>query len=366
MKLTERQFKYILYFSLLGSQLLYMPKLVLYYLDHNGWMAIILTGLFAVGLIFIVPKQLFETNTAPMISQVIVGVVIALYATGLFVFELMVLGQFITFQYLMGTPFKVLIILLLLTVFILGSKTLEHVGRTVEVFYYLPTVSIFLILIMALIQVDTSALKPVQFSLDLSLLKACSLFFSVIFTDGLVVLKLGQFVKDASDVKGLYVKTVLKVMAFLTFGTIISVMILGSKLTTLTTYPLYHVLMNIHWFSLLERIEAIFSLFVIVTSVMKMVILLYIIIISFNASLSKQAMHVVQIGLLIAMYFLTNYFIRSPIVIYNWLYSKGWYILMLITMVLLLSYQLLRIPRQITKKSRSEKRLKYKKYKKKQ
>lgn len=363
MKLTERQFEYILYFSLLGSQLLYLPKLVLYHLDHNGWLVIVLTGLLAMGLIVVIPNQLFETNTASFTSRMIVAIVIALYSTGLFVLELIIIGQFITFHYLMGTPFKVMIIILLVTVFILGSKTLEHVGRTVEVFYYLPTVSIFFILMMALIQIDLSALKPVQFPLDLSLLKASSLFFVVVYTDGLVVLKLGQFVKDASHVKKLYVKTMIKAILLFTIITIICVMILGSKLTAYSTYPLYHVLMNIHWLSLLERIEAIFSLFVIVTSVIKMVILLYLMTVSFSANLKKPTMHGIQLSLLIGLYFLANYFIRSPIIIYDWLYKKGWIIFMIGTVVLLLSYQLLRIPSKAKHKNKPEGRMRYKKYK---
>ncbi len=346
MKLTERQFKYMLYFSLLGSQLLYVPKLVLYYLDHNGWIAIILTGLLATGLIVVIPKQLFATNAAPALTYLIVGVVIAVYATGLFVLELMMMGQFITFHYLMGTPFKLMVVILLVTVFILGSKTLEHVGRTIEVFYYLPTVSMLVILMMALIQIDVSVLKPVQLPLNLSLVKACSLFFAVVYTDGLLVLRLGQFVKDATHVKMLYVKTMVKVMVFFTLGTIISVMILGSKLTTYSTYPFYHVLTNIHWLSLLERIETVFSLFVIVTSVLKMVVLLYLIIISFKASIPKRTMHVVQMVILVGMYFLTTHFNRSPSIIYDWLYTSGWLIFALASLLLLMSYQLLRIPRK--------------------
>ncbi|GEN56876.1 hypothetical protein GCM10012290_16100 [Halolactibacillus alkaliphilus] len=343
MKLTERQFKCLLYFSFLGSKVLYFPKLTIHYLDQNGWIGILLAGVLASVLIFIIPKQLFQLSAAGPIIRLLIYVVVVIFTLLLFILEVIILSQFITLHYLMGTPTRVMLIVMLVVVLLLSRYKLEHVGRTAEVLQFLPTLSVIIIFLMAFMHLDFQTLMPLYLNEPMNLIKGSGVFFFIVFADGFVTLRLGEYLNDTSRVRTLYLQTLLKVLLIYLTVTVITLMFLGAALTKISTYPFFHMLMNIHWFRIIERIETIFSLFIIVTSVIKLTVFLFLICHSHGFKHTERFQHISRFIVLLGLFYLSDYFLKPPIVIYPWLYDTGALIFLVLTLVLLLVYQLARV-----------------------
>lgn len=343
MKLTLRQFKGLLYFSFLGTHMLYLPKMSLRHLDHNGWMGIVLAAIIGLLIVSLIPISLFKLDTSPIAVQIVIYLTVMIFSLGQAIKELMMLSQFITFHYLMGTPTHLMMAVLLVAVFLLGRQTLEHVGRTVEVLKFYPTFMMILIFLMTINHIELEAFQPVYIKNPIDLVKGSGLFYLAVFADSLLTLRLGQYVKEQEKIKTVYLQTVLKVTAIYLVTTIVTVIFLGVDLTKISTYPFFHMLMNVHWLKIIERVEILFSLFIIVTSVIKLVIWLFLISSSHSTPLKKEwqwAIHSVILG---AIYFVTTRVLLAPLELYQWLYSDGAWLLLISTVILVLAYQLSRI-----------------------
>lgn len=196
---------------------------------------------------------------------------------------------------------------------------------------------------MAFMHLDFQTLMPLYLNEPINLIKGSGVFFLIVFADGFVTLRLGEYLNDPSRVHTLYLQTLLKVLLIYLTVTVITLMFLGAALTKLSTYPFFHMVMNIHWFRIIERIETIFSLFIIVTSVIKLTVFLFLICHSHGFKQTERSQHISQFIVLLGLFYLSDYFLKPPIVIYPWLYHTGALIFLALTAVLLLVYQLARV-----------------------
>lgn len=268
-KLSARQLMILVLIVTIGDSILILPSLTTAEAKQDAWIASIfslLVGLLVVGLLH-AASRLYPNLTFVEYSEKILGKWLGIVVSLLFVSypffsataHLRELGDFMTTQIMPETPIESIHIVFLFVVLMAVRLGLESIARTAEVFFpWLMLLFLFLVLFVVP-QVKLENLQPFFGEGIKAMLRGSLTFIAFPFTELVVFLMLIPFVNEQNKVlHSLLWGSVIGGLVLILVTTL-SILVLGSELTSRTFYPSYELAKKIHVGDFLERIESLLT-----------------------------------------------------------------------------------------------------------
>ncbi|MCP3027618.1 endospore germination permease [Halobacillus sp. A5] len=283
--ITPRQFMFLVILFTVGSSILIVPGPLAAQAKQDAWLSIILSIL--IGLLLILfydhMTKLMEGKTFVQATIMVFGnwfgrFLLFFYLSFLFILAALVLrniGDFMTTEIIPETPLQFTHILFLIVVIWGAYLGLEVMGRSAEIF--MPWVFLLLIFftITLVPQIKIENLQPFLGEGVMPVLSTSTLALGTPLLEMVVFLMILPYVKDAQPKRKAWVLGVLIGGFILTVITLLCLLVLGSDLAALNTFPSYRLAQKINIAGFLEGLEVVIGIIWMLTIFFKMVVLYY-------------------------------------------------------------------------------------------
>ncbi|GAB2535919.1 GerAB/ArcD/ProY family transporter [Gracilibacillus alcaliphilus] len=285
-KINGVQFTILVIMNTLGAAIIYIPSIATRYGAENGWISIFITTLAGLGLILIY-NRILSFHDKGNIFQIIdfavgkwVGILFSFILLGYTFFNLYsnlwAIGDFLTIQILMGTPFEVITFVIIVTVVVAIVYGIEVVARTAELFFPFTMLCAFLLTVLVLKDADFERVLPIFQHQRLATVSGALPVLGITFLELVILLGITHTVnRKKTAQRGFLVGGALAGFILMTI-TFSSIVVLGAKGTTNATYPVYALGQRINLFDFVERIEIIVAFIWFFTIFFKMCVSFYV------------------------------------------------------------------------------------------
>ncbi|WP_130859242.1 GerAB/ArcD/ProY family transporter [Gracilibacillus phocaeensis] len=285
-RIDSKQFTVLVIMNTLGAAIIYIPSIAARMAKENGWISIVLMVITGLGLILLYNRIITHQDSRGLfhtIEQAIgkrAGWLLSLLFIG-FIFmnlwaNLWAVGDFLSIQILMETPFEVITFLIILTVGIAVSYGLEVVARTAELFFPFTMLCAILLTFLVLKGASVENLLPV-FQLNRTGTFAGILpMVSITFLELFILVGITHTVNEKQAAKRAFFIGG-GFSGFILFAiTIACILVLGPQGTADSSYPVYALGQRISLFNFIERIEIIVAFIWFFTIFFKLCISFYV------------------------------------------------------------------------------------------
>ena len=184
-------------------------------------------------------------------------------------------GDFFTTEILIDTPIQIIMIIFLLTSLIGVPLGLEVISRTLLIFFpwIMALLFMFFLFLIPIIKIEN--IQPILGEGIKSIMKGSYHVLGLPFLELAVILMITPYISEKAKMKKNFYKGTLIGGLLLTIIIMLSILVLGSDLTTRQTYPSYMLAKKISIGNFLERIEVIVAIIWILTIYFRLTICYY-------------------------------------------------------------------------------------------
>ncbi|MGG3451018.1 GerAB/ArcD/ProY family transporter [Domibacillus aminovorans] len=283
-KINTRQFTCLAILFVIGDTLLFVPSDVTSIAKQDGWLSAILAavmGIFLVTLYSFLGKRFPSMNIVDISEKVlslwvgkIIGVLFVFFAlidSSITIWEL---GDFMTTKIMPDTPINAILILFL-SIIIFGIHVgVEPLARTAEIIFPW-VILLFLILVLSVSpKINLENIQPVLEDGVKPVLRG-SLPLIGFYLESVLLLMVLPYVNQTKRITKSFVIGMITGSSFLFIIILLSILVLGSYLTSNSIYPSYALARKISIGSFLQRIEVILAFIWFFTVYFKVTICFY-------------------------------------------------------------------------------------------
>ncbi|SEB20648.1 spore germination protein KB [Thalassobacillus cyri] len=283
--ISPRQFMYLVILFLIGSSILIVPTPLAATAQQDGWISSIVgmsTGVLFVLLYHKLGVALGDRNFIQGSIHVFgnwIGRVIAFFHLSfIYILASLVLrniGDFMTTQIMIDTPLQFTHILFMIVVILAARLGIEVVGRSAEMFITWIMLLLFFLFFFLTPQLEPNNIQPIFSSYPKSMIGASLTVINTPILEMVVLLMLYPNVKEKAKARHAWLWGLLIGGGLLSLITFFCILVLGSDLTALNSYPIYELASKINIAGFLEGIEIIVAIVWMLTIFFKLVILYY-------------------------------------------------------------------------------------------
>lgn len=283
--ITPRQFMFLVILFTVGSSILIVPTPLTANAKQDAWISISLSV--GVGLILIffynhiatlMKGQTFVQATISVFGNWFGRIILFFYLSFLYVLASLVLrniGDFMTTQIIPETPLQFTHILFLIVVIWGAYLGIEVLGRTSEMFMPWIVFLLIFLTITLIPQMKTENLQPLFGDGIMAIMTTSSFVVGTPLLEMVTFFMILPYVKESKTKKRAWLLGTFIGGAILTFITLLCILVLGSDITALNTYPSYKLAQKINIAGFLEGLEIIVAIIWMLTIFFKMAILYY-------------------------------------------------------------------------------------------
>ncbi|MFG6147719.1 GerAB/ArcD/ProY family transporter [Halobacillus sp. B23F22_1] len=285
--ISPRQFMFLVILFTVGSSILIVPGPLAAQAKQDAWLSITISILIGLLLILFYDRMtnLMEGKTFVQATIMVFGnwfgrFLLFFYLSFLFILGALVLrniGDFMTTEIIPATPLQFTHILFLIVVIWGAYLGLEVMGRSAEMF--MPWVLILLVFFTITLtpQIKAENLQPFLGEGVVPVLSTSTLVIGTPLLEMVTFLMIFPYVKEAKAkakrkawLLGIFIGGMI-----LTLITLLCLLVLGSDLTALNTFPSYKLAQKINIAGFLEGLEIVIGIIWMLTIFFKMVIIYY-------------------------------------------------------------------------------------------
>ncbi|MFQ3545934.1 endospore germination permease [Halobacillus rhizosphaerae] len=283
--ISPRQFMFIVLLFSIGSSILIIPTPAAAIAKQDAWIAVTLSILIGCLLVLFYNKlgQLTEGETFVQATISVFGnwfgrLICFFYLSFLYILSALVLrniGDFMTTQIIPETPLQFTHILFLLVV-IWGAKLgIEAIGRSSEIF--MPWIVLLLLFMVIAVapQMNLENIQPFLGEGVKPILSASTIMVGTPILEMSSLLMIYPYIKDEKKIQHAWLLGVIFGGGVIALITLLSILVLGSDLTSLNNYPSYEIAEKINIAGFLEGLEIIVAIIWMLTIFFKLVFLYY-------------------------------------------------------------------------------------------
>ncbi|MGP4059379.1 GerAB/ArcD/ProY family transporter [Halobacillus sp. H74] len=283
--ISPRQFMFLVILFIVGSSILIVPTPLAAGAKNDAWIAISLSVAVGVILVFfynqiakLMKGQTFVQATISVFGNWIGRVILFFYLSFLYVLASLVLrniGDFMTTLIIPETPLQFTHILFLLVVIWGAYLGIEAIGRSAEMF--MPWVVLLLIFFTISLspQIKMENLQPIFGNGITPVLSTSMVVIGTPLLELVTFLMIIPYVKEEKTTRKAWLLGTFIGGAILMLITLLCILILGSDLTALNTFPSYKVAQKINIAGFLEGVEIFVAIIWMLTIFFKLTILFY-------------------------------------------------------------------------------------------
>ncbi|WP_018933877.1 GerAB/ArcD/ProY family transporter [Gracilibacillus lacisalsi] len=266
-KLNGQQFGILVIMNTLGASIIYIPNVAASFGKENGWITIILATIIGLILITLYSKLIklqYDQGIFHTFNTLFgkwVGTVVTIFLI-LFLLincsaNLWAIGDFISLQILMGTPFEVILIVLMGTSLIAIKYGIEVIGRTASIFFPFTIFSILLLTVLVIKDASMNNIQPIFQVNRLGTIVGTIPIVAITFMELFILLGITHTINNKkSTTKSLFYGGITSGVLLLTI-TFTCITVLGVESTANYMYPIYALGQRISIFDFFERVEVI-------------------------------------------------------------------------------------------------------------
>ncbi|GGF29220.1 germination protein [Halobacillus andaensis] len=283
--ISPRQFMFLVILFTIGSSIIIVPGPLAAQAKQDAWLSITISLLIGLTLILFYNHmaKLMEGKTFVQATIMVFGnwfgrFILFFYLSFLFILAALVLrniGDFMTTEIIPETPLQFTHILFLIVVIWGAYLGLEVMGRSAEMF--MPWVFLLLLFFTITLapQINVENLQPFLGEGFMPVLSTSTFVIGTPLLEMVTFLMIFPYVKDAKTKRKAWVLGVFIGGMILTLITLLCLLVLGSDLTALNTFPSYKLAQKINIAGFLEGLEIVIGIIWMLTIFFKMVVLYY-------------------------------------------------------------------------------------------
>ncbi|MBH0230383.1 GerAB/ArcD/ProY family transporter [Halobacillus yeomjeoni] len=283
--ISPRQFMFLVIFFTIGSSILIVPGPVTAQAKQDSWMSIILSIVIGMGLIVLYNKigelsagKTFIEAFNDVFGNWVGRIFSSFYLVFVYILAALVLrniGDFMTSQIMPETPLQFTHILFFVVV--LGGTLLgiEVIGRSSEIFMPWMILLLLFLFLFSSPQISMDNFKPILGDGLPPMLSASKVMVSSPILEMVALLMIFPYVKELKQTKkGWIIGGVIGGSVLLGI-TSLCILVLGSDLTIMNTYPTYRIGEKISVAGFLEGLEIFIAIIWMMTIFFKLIVLYY-------------------------------------------------------------------------------------------
>ncbi|WP_027953617.1 GerAB/ArcD/ProY family transporter [Halobacillus kuroshimensis] len=283
--ISPRQFMFIVIFFTIGSSILIVPSPIASAAKHDAWVSVLLSILVGASLVlfYILVWKSLKGKSFVQACTFVFGAWLGrlfsfFYLAFLYILSALVLrniGDFMTTQIIPETPLTFIHLFFLLVVIVGCYLGVESIGRSAEIF--MPwMILLFLFLIFSITpQMNMDHLRPFFDSTSKEIIDGSTVMIGTPYLEMVALLMVIPYVKESpKTAHGWFIGSMIG-GGFLFLITILSLLVLGSDLTSLNAYPTYNVAEKINIAGFMEGLEIIIAIIWMITIFFKLTVLYY-------------------------------------------------------------------------------------------
>lgn len=284
-KISPIQFSIIITIYVIGSSILLLPSALAAKAKQDAWLAAII-GV-ALGFLFVVlyttlassyPKMNLAEYSEKILGKWLGIIVSLMFSSYFFLISSLVLrniGDFLVTHILDNTPIQFIEILFLLVVVFGLYYGLETFSRTSEIIFPITILFFSLLIILIFPQAKIEHLQPMLEGGMKPIINGTLPYIGTPCMELVVFLMFYPYVSEAMKTKKAFYHGYLFGGIILIIISLVSVMVMGTEMTSRIIYPTYILATKINIAGILERIEAIMAILWFVTIFFKLIICFY-------------------------------------------------------------------------------------------
>ncbi|MBY6037698.1 spore germination protein [Fictibacillus nanhaiensis] len=284
-QISSRQLSILFLIFTMGDSVLILPTIVAGEAKQDAWISGILSLFFGAAIVFLYhrvgrmyPEHTLIENILTLLGKwigSIVALLVIFYGMISIGALLREIGDFMTSQIMVETPITAIMILMIVVVGYAVRMGLESIARSVEIFF--PWLVLLFTFLLALLvpQIDPEHVKPVFEGGIKPILRGAIPFTSYPFIETFMILMYLPFVKNKHEIqRSLFIGAGLGGLVLVVF-TLLSILVLGSEMTSNQTYSGYKLATKITAGDIIERVEALLAGIWFITIFFKMILYFY-------------------------------------------------------------------------------------------
>lgn len=310
-KISSFQFFILVLMFIIGSSVLYIPTVLAAAAKEDAWIVAIIGGLLGIGIVLLYLK-LAETLKGKDLIQMyetVFGKVLGKVFTFIFSYFCLILaslilrgiGDFMVSQIMPETPIEIIMGMFIFCVILGHRYGVEVFARTAEIFFPWIIVLFLIGVTMILPDIDSSRLLPVLDNGIKPILKGTLSYLGFPYLECVLLLMLAPHWRQFETAKKKWILATLFGAIILFIPVILSIMVLGSDLTSNQTYVTYILAKKMGIPKVFERMEVIIAIFWILTIFYKLLICCFCLVKSISSlfKLSNEKVISFPIGIII-------------------------------------------------------------------
>lgn len=267
-KITTRQMILLITTFRLTMVISYMPSKDLPPANQDIWIVLLLSFFYTT---FLSIPLLFLTNKYSNLTLVeylekilgkfagkLLGLCYALYFTAYSIFSVILQAQLVGVNVLARTPNWIIIGLLIFISLYIGSKGLVMISWTGEIVTPIALVSIILLILLGLKNVDFALLLPILSDSTFKEINLGAIMASFLVTDIFILAKCTPYLENKKDINKIFIKSVLYSLIIGAIAVIVTQGALGVEQVRHENYPFLIYARIINYTSAFERIDVIY------------------------------------------------------------------------------------------------------------
>ncbi|UOQ45123.1 endospore germination permease [Halobacillus salinarum] len=283
--ISPRQFMFLVMMYTIGSSILIIPTPATAQAKQDAWMSVILSILIGLLLMLFYSKigsmmkgKTFVQGVIETFGGFFGRILCFFYLSFIYILAALVLrniGDFMTTQIIPDTPLQFTHILFLLVVIWGAWLGIEAIGRTSEIF--VPWIILLFCFLLAAVspQIKVDNLQPMLGEGLTPVLGASTVVIGTPLLEMIILLMIFPYVKERKKAIHGWLLGVLLGGGVLVAITLLSILVLGSDLTSINNYPSYVIAEKINIAGFLEGLEIIVAIIWMLTIFFKLTILYY-------------------------------------------------------------------------------------------
>ncbi|UOQ50421.1 spore germination protein [Gracilibacillus caseinilyticus] len=312
-KLDGIQFFILVTMNVLGAAIIFIPSLAASYAKENSWITISLTVIIGLAIILLYnhlihisyDKGLYATIdkiTGKWFGKLIL-IIFMLYTFMNIIGNLWAIGDFISIQILMGTPFEVITFLIILTVLFAIRYGIEVIGRTAQLFFPFTILCAILLTLLVMGQADWTNAKPIFRVHQEATVAGILPIISITYLELFIMLGITHMVHDKQSAKKGMIYGGITSGVLLLIITVMCIAVLGVNGTANSSYPVYALGQRINLYNFFQRVEIIVAFIWFFTIFFKICVSYYILVHALSYTLKIQKYKVITIPLMFIIFF---------------------------------------------------------------
>lgn len=284
-KISNRQLTILVMLLTIGDSILVIPPAATLYARQNAWISALIgliTGLITIYMYSKFAKWYPTLTLIQAIEKAFgkwIGTIVSLLTLIFFllvsVASMREISDFVTAEMLTGTPIPSILILYVLTIIMATRLGIEVIARAGEIFT--PVVIIlFLILTFAIIpQMEVVRILPILENGIKPVLRGSISITGYTFLEPVIFLMILPYVNDQSKITKNLIQGCFLGGGVVFITILVSLIVLGTDLTTRDLYPSYNIARRITVGGFFERVEAMIAILWMLTLFIKIALFFY-------------------------------------------------------------------------------------------